>query len=73
MPKDERPEQEKLADLEGRIGEAETEIARQTALMDRLAGEGQDTTEAHALLNEMTGNMASLQAHRRHLLRRLQR
>jgi hypothetical protein len=48
MPKDERPEQEKLAELECWIGEAETEIARQTARMDRLAGEGQDTTEAHA-------------------------
>jgi hypothetical protein len=71
MPKDERPEEEKLAELERLIVDAQTEIAQQTALMDRLAGEGQDTTEAHALLNKMKGALPGLHAHRRYLLRRL--
>jgi hypothetical protein len=71
MPKDERPEEEKLAELERSIVEAETKIARQALLMEQLGRDGHSTTEAHALLNEITGDMASMHAHRRHLLRRM--
>jgi hypothetical protein len=73
MPKHERPEQEKLAEVERRIVETEIEITRQTALIDRLAGEGQETTEAYARLNLMKWDLRGLHAHRRYLLRRLQR
>ena len=68
MPKAERPE-EKLAELERRIAEAEIEIALQAALMDRLAGDGQDTTEVHAHLNLMKRALLGPHAHRRYLLR----
>ena len=73
MPKDERPEQEKLAEVERRIVETEIEITGQTVLIDRLAGEGTDTTEAYARLNLMKCDLRGLHAHRRYLLRRLQR
>jgi uncharacterized coiled-coil protein SlyX len=72
MPKAERPE-EKLAELERRIAEAEIEIALQAALMDRLAGDGQDTTKVHAHLDLMKRALLGPQAQRRHLLRKLQR
>jgi hypothetical protein len=39
--------------------------------MEQLGRDGHSTTEAHALLNEITGDMASMHAHRRHLLRRM--
>ena len=73
MPKHERPDQEKLAGVERRIVESVIEITRQTALIDRLAGEGQETTEAYARLNLMKWDLRGLHAHRRYLLRRLQR
>jgi hypothetical protein len=73
MPKDERPEEEKLAELECSIVEAETNVARQALLVEQLGRDGHSTTKAHTLLNEMTGDMTSMHAHRRHLLRRLQR
>jgi hypothetical protein len=41
--------------------------------MEQLGRDGHSTTKAHTLLNEMTGDMTSMHAHRRHLLRRLQR
>jgi hypothetical protein len=72
MPEAERPE-EKLAELERRIADAELEIAQQAALMDRLGGEGRDTADAHARLNRMKSTLPGLHAHRRHLLRKLQR
>jgi hypothetical protein len=59
-----------LVELDRRIADAEMEIARQTVLMERLAGDGQDTTQAHARLNEMKGGMAGMYAHRKLLLQR---
>jgi hypothetical protein len=60
-----------LTEVDRQIGDAEMEIARQTSLMDRLARDGLDTAEAHALLNQMKATVAALYAHRRILVRRL--
>ena len=45
-----------LAEVDRHIAEAEKRIARQSAFMDRLARDGQDTAEAHAVLNDVGGS-----------------
>ena len=69
MPQFDEHERE-LAEVERRIVEAELRITRQSVLIDRLARDGHDTTEAHALLNQMKGGLAPMNAHRRMLVRR---
>jgi hypothetical protein len=61
-----------LAEVDRHIADAEERRARQGELVSRLTANGQDTTEAQELLDNITNLLVNARAHRRLILRRLE-